>query len=462
MAGVLNFETKTITQGAVILACSAFISRLLGLIREWLLADRFGASSDLDVYLTAFRVPDFIYNIFIVGGIVVSFLPLFSEYFSEDKEKAWHFTSNLINILLFLLVLISAILFIFSPQIIGLIAPGFSLEARSQCVTLTRLMLLSPIFLGLSNIFSGVLHYFNRFLAYGLCPILYNLGIILGILILSPKLGILGISLGVVLGAFLHFIIQLPSILDSGFKYKLIFDIKGHGIRRVFQLMLPRILGIVAQQINLVVITAIASTLAKGSIAIFNFANNLQSLPIGIIGISFATAAFPRFAQSQANNEKNEFLQEFWSIFRKITLYIIPISFFLFAFRNPIVNIILRHGQFSQVSAQLTAASLGLFCLSLWASTLLPLMLRAFFSFQDTKTPALIATLTVLLNIILSFSFVSALGIESGLQSWLRQTFNLGAINDVRILGLALAFSISAIFQFVLSAIFLKKKSEAI
>ncbi len=309
--GILSFETKTITQGAIILAVSTLISRFLGLIRQWLLADRFGAGLLLDIYLAGFRIPDFIYNILIVGGIVVTFLPLFSEYFSEDEDKAWQFTSNVINVFFFLLVLISLLLFIFTPQILKWIVPGFSEAARIQSTELTRLMLLSPIFLGLSSIFSGVLHHFNRFLIYSLCPILYNLGIIFGIVFLSPNLGVLGISLGVVLGAFLHLAIQIPAAINSGFKYQPIFNFQDPGIKRIFKLMFPRIFGIAAQQINLIVIMAIASTLSKGSIAIFNFANNLQYLPIGIIGVSFATAAFPRFTQLQANGERKEFMSRF-------------------------------------------------------------------------------------------------------------------------------------------------------
>ena len=455
-----NSQTKTITQGAIILAISTLISRFLGLIRQWLLADRFGAGLLLDIYLAGFRIPDFIYNILIVGGIVVTFLPLFSEYFSEDEDRGWQFTSNVINVFFFLLVLISLLLFIFTPQILKWIIPGFSEAARIQSAEITRLMLLSPIFLGLSSIFSGVLHHFNRFLIYSLCPILYNLGIIFGIVFLSPDMGVLGISLGVVLGAFLHLAIQVPAAINSGFKYQPIFNFQDPGIKRIFKLMFPRIFGIAAQQINLIVITAIASTLSKGSIAIFNFANNLQYLPIGIIGVSFATAAFPRFTQLQANGERKKFMSRFKSIFFKILYLIIPISFLIFIFRNQIVNIVLQHGQFSQVSAQLTSASLGIFCLGLWASALIPLMLRGFFALQDTKTPTLIAVLTVLLNVGLSFSFVSLLGTNSKLWFWLVKTFNLGTIYDIRILGLVLAFSASAIFQFILCLMLFKKKNE--
>jgi len=455
---VFNSQTKTVTEGALILAVSTLISRLLGLAREWLLADKFGAGRDLDIYFTAFKVPDLIYNVLIAGGIIVAFLPLFSEYFEKDKEKAWRFTSNLLNIFLFLLIIISFLLFIFTPQLLGFIAPGFSLEAREQCITLTRLMFLSPIFFGLSSIFSGILHYFNRFLVYSLSPILYNLGIIFGILLFVPQFGVLGVSLGVILGAFFHLIIQVPSAVACGFNYKALFDLRAPEIKRVFFLMLPRALGNTAQQINFIVINAIASTLVAGSISIFNFANNIQAIPIGIIGVAFAMAAFPRFTRLQAKAEKQKFIDYFFSIFLKVFYLIIPISFLIFIFRNSIVDLILVHGQFSPTSAQLTAASLGIFCLGLWASTLIPLLLRGFFALQDTKTPTLIAILAMLINIVLSFTFVYQLRESISLQTFLFKTLKLNETSGFEVLGLPLALSISSLFQFVLLFIFLRKK----
>jgi len=455
---LFNSQTKTITGGALILAISALISRLLGIVREWLLASKFGAGPELDIYFTAFRIPDLIYNVLIAGGIVVAFLPLFSEYFSKDEKEAWQFATNLLNVLLIFLILISLLLFIFTPALLKLIAPGFSPEAQARCISLTRLMLLSPILFGLSSIFSGILQYFNRFLVYGLALILYNLGIILGIWFLSPYFGILGVCLGVILGALFHFLIQVPSGINCGFSYKPILKFQDPRIKRVFVLMFPRVFGIAAHQINLMVITAIASTLTLGSITVFNFANNIQSLPIGIIGISFAIAAFPKFTKFQAEAKNGELIARFRSIFLKILYLIIPTSFLVFILRNQIVNLILRHGRFSQLSAQLTAASLGLFCFGLWASTLIPLTLRAFFALQDTKTPTLIAIFTVVLNIILSIALVSFLKEPTLFQAALLKTFKLEAIEGFEVLGLPLAFSLSSIFQFILLLIFLLKK----
>jgi putative peptidoglycan lipid II flippase len=453
-----NFQSKSISEGALILSIATLISRFLGVVREWLLASRFGAGVELDVYFTAFKIPDLLYNIFIAGGIIVAFLPIFSEIFEKNEEKAWKFTSNLLNIFLFLLILISFALFIFTPNLLKFIAPGLSPGAINQCTTLTRFLFLSPILFGLSSVFSGLLHYFNRFLIYSLSPILYNIGIILGILFFSPRFGVLGVAIGVILGAAFHFLIQLPSALGCGFRYRPVFNFRTPEIKKVFSLMLPRTVGNAAQQINFIVINAIASTLTVGSISIFNFANNIQSLPIGFMGVAFAVAAFPQLTKLQAQAKREEFKKRFLSIFSKVSYLVIPTCFLIFILRKEIVNLILRHGQFSQTSAQLTAASLGLFCLGLWSSTLIPLLLRGFFALQDTKTPTFVALLAMLINIVLSFSFVSALKESTFLETILTEWFRFRKIGGFEVLALPLAFSLSSIFQFILLSTFLFKK----
>ncbi len=460
----LNHQTKTIGQAGVILAVSALISRFLGITRDWLLAKSFGAGADLDIYFAAFKIPDLVYNILILGGVVVAFLPLFSEYFSKDPKEAWEFSSNCLNVFLTLLILLSFFLFIFTPLLVKLIAPGFDFEKMQKTIILTRIMFLSPIFFGLSSIFSGILQHFNRFLVYSLCPILYNIGIIFGILFLSPGLGIIGVALGVILGAFMHFAIQVPSALNCGFFYKPILDFRDSKIKRVFLLMIPRTFGVSASQLNLVFINAIASTLSEGSISIFNFANNIQYFPIGIIGASFAMASFSALSRSWAKNEKEEFIHHFSLVFRQILYLIIPVSILIFILRNQIVEIILRHGQFSNQAALLTSASLGLFCIGIFASSLILLFFRAFFALKDTKTPTLIAVISVALNIFLSFVFTQSLKPSATLkwqkimQALLVNVFSLKGINDISVLGLSLATSVSVIFQFILLFIFLKKK----
>lgn len=222
--------------------------------------------------------------------------------------------------------------------------------------------------------------------------------------------------------------------------------------------MIPRLLGTAGLQINLMAITAIASTLSVGALAIFNFANNLQHIPMGIIGVSFATASFPLLARTWANGQKEEFFRSFSSSFRQTLYLIIPVSVLMFILRNQIVGLILKHGQFTLVDAQLTAASLGLFSLSIFAFSLVPLLARAFFAFQDTKTPAVITFLFMIFNVIASLYFVRLLANPNGFGNLLIKFFSLPENQNIAVLGLPLAFSLAAIFNFTLLAIFLYKK----
>jgi putative peptidoglycan lipid II flippase len=452
-----NFQTKNITAAAGILAFSALFSRILGLLRDRLLAGRFGASSELDVYFAAFRIPDFIYNILIAGGVIVALVPLFSEYFIKDSKEAWKFVSNILNVFLVLLAGISDIIFIFAPFFVKIITPGFDGQKLDLTIFLTRILLLSPIFLGLSSIFSGILQYFNRFLAYGLAPILYNAGIIVGIVFFAPSLGILGVVLGVILGAFLHFVFQIPSAVKAGFSYKFILDFKDSRIKRIFSLMIPRTFGVAAPQINLMVVTALSSLMPAGTLAIFSLSINLSQFPMGLFGIPFAVAAFPVLSRAFASSEKEEFLKHFYATFRKILFITLPLSVVIFLARNQIVEIIYKSGSFGQTPIELTAACLGLFALGIWSSCLIPLVLRGFFALQDTKTPTIISVLALVLNVALSLFFVWLLGFPNIFSDFIRKALSIEA-SQFSVTALPLAYSLDATFQFSLLIFLFRKK----
>jgi len=456
-----NSQTKTVTFAAGLLSISALASRFLGLIRDGLLAGYFGAGTETDIYFAAFRVPDFVYNFLIVGGLSIAFLPLFAEYYSRNKEEAWKITNNLLNVFSLLIIFLSAVLFIFTPWLIDLITPGFSLEEKELTSALTRLMFLSPIFFGISNIFSSILHYFNRFLVYSVAPVLYNLGIIFGIVFLVPRYGIFGVGIGVIIGALAHLLIQIPSAVGCGFRYNPIFNIKHSSLREVIRLMLPRSFAVGVQQINLIVITSIASTLFAGSIAIFNFSNNLQYVPVGIFGISFAVASFPKLSKTWAQGNKEDFLNDFSSIFRQIMFLVIPASILMFLLRTQLVRVVLGSlgpGKFDWQDTILTATSLGIFSIGIFASALIPLICRAFFSFKDTKTPTLIAVISVGLNILLSFYLVSVLENPGFVYNSIVRIFDLDGVKNISVLGLPLAFTKAVVFQFILLIIFFHKK----
>ncbi len=455
---LFNSQTKSITFAAVLLGFSALISRILGLLRDRLLASQFGAGEELDVYFAAFRIPDFVYGILIMGGLSAVFLPVLAEHFKKGEEDGWRLTNVVLNSFLVLLLLFCGILAILTPWLIKFIAPGFSQEQKELAIPLTRIMFLSPIFFGLSSIFSGVLHYFNRFLAYSFAPILYNLGIIFGIVFFVPLFGVMGLALGVILGAFSHWVIQIPSAKASGFRYSLNFNFKYPGLLKIFKFMVWRTVGASVYHINLIVVTAIASTLTLGSITIFNFASNISHFAIGIIGASFATAAFPTLSRAWANGGREEFLKNFSHTFRQILFWAIPVSLAIFLLRNQIVELILGAGQFGPEETQLTSASLGFFCFGIFAFALTPLLLRAFFSVQEVKTPTVIGLIYMVLTVALSFFFVWLLGFSNFFQEFVVKIFNLENIDNIQVIGLPLAVSLSGILYFSLLLLFLKKK----
>jgi putative peptidoglycan lipid II flippase len=445
-----------------ILAISNLVSRLLALVRDRILANQFGAGKELDIYFTAFLLPDLVFGILIMGGISAVFLPLFSEYFKKSQKEGWLFVNNILNCFLILLIFICLILVILTPFLVEFIAPGFEPEQKELLISLTRIMFLSPIFFSLSSIFSGIAHYFNRFLLYAIAPILYNLSIIFGILFLVPIFGLVGLAYGVVLGAFFHWLIQIPAAYNSGFRYSLIYNFKDLGLIKAFKLMLPRTIGLAAFHLNLIIVTAIASTLTIGSITVFNFANNLSHFPIGLIGASFALVSFPVLARAWANGQQDEFLQKFSLVFRQVLFFIIPISFLIFLLREQIVRLILSTGEFGWWETQLTAAALGLFSFAIFALALIPFLSKVFFSFQNTRTPVKIGLYSVILNISLAFLFVWFLTFPNFFQNLIINFLNLGEIKNIEVIGLVLALTVSAIFQFFLLVFSLKKEISLI
>jgi len=466
IAKLLNFKTKTITFAAAILAGSALLSRCLGVLRDNLLANLL-SKSQTDIYFSAFRIPNFVYGILISGGIIAAFLPVFSAEFKKSKEHAWELSNNVLTFFLLALIIISFILAIFTPQLINLLVPGFDASQKAQTIILTRIMFLSPILLGVSSIFSGILQYSNLFFAYSLTPIFYNIGIIIGIVFFLPwcNFDLRALAYGVILGAFLHLLIQIIPCIKSGFHPRFSFNFQHLGLKRIFRLMLPRTIGAGAFHFNLIVITSIASTLSPGSISIFNFSNNLQGLPIGLIGVSFATAAFPVFSRHFVQEEREEFSKKFLSIFSQILYLIIPLSFLIFLLRAQIVRLVLGtaivgDGLFGWWQTRLTAACLGIFCIALFANCLISLLTRTFYSFHNTKTPVKIAVFSVILNIILCYSFVNFLDSSTFIQERIIGFLKLKGIQDISILGLPLALSFSSICQFLLLTFFLKKKTK--
>ncbi|MFH0780209.1 MAG: murein biosynthesis integral membrane protein MurJ [Parcubacteria group bacterium] len=429
------------------IAGASLLSRALGVIRDRVLASQFGAGSELDIYYASFRIPDFVYNIVILGALSAGLIPIFVSLFkkensksAEDNKAAWDLINNILNIAGVFLIVVCSVLALISPWLIPLITPGFSNEKMQMTVNLTRIMFLSPLFLGLSGIFSGVLQSLKRFLMFSIAPIMYNLGIIFGAFFLVKPFGLAGLAYGVVLGALMHLLIQLPTTIHLGFNYRWIFKLKDSNFLKIMRMTGPRLLSLASSQINLTIITILASTLAAGSLAVFNLSNNLQSFSVGIFGISYALAAFPLLSKNFAENNEQDFKDNFLRTFKQILFFMIPITVLLIILRIQAVRVILGAGNFDWNDTVLTANCLGIFSLSLFSQALLPLLARAFYSRHNTKAPFVASLIGEIANLI----------------------FCLILIQEFGVLGLALGFTLSAIINFTLLALMLDKKVKGI
>lgn len=445
-------------KAALILALSAAGSSLLGLFRDRLLAGNFGASKSLDIYYASFRLPDFLYNIAALSIVSITVLiPFFLEKLSDSKEKAYSFFNQIFTFFLLAMIVLGALFFLLAPLLKNFIAPGFSLEDQNQMVLLTRIMFLSPILLGLSNLLSCVIQSFRRFFIYALSPIFYNLGIIAGIVFLYPVWGLKGIVWGVVFGAFLHVFIQIPGLLRLGFFPAFDFKVNFSEIKKVIQFSLPRSLGLGLYQITLIFITAMASFLAAGSIAVFNLAMNLQSVLLAVIGVSYSVAAFPILARLFVNNQKEEFLNQTFSAARQIIFWSLPASILLIILRAQIVRVILGTGAFGWTDTRLVAAALALFSISITAQALNILFVRAFYAAGRTLRPLLVNIFSFLFIIASSFLFVNILETNALLKNMFEKILRVDDISSVIMLALPLAFSMGTIFNTFLLIMFFKK-----
>lgn len=438
-----NHQTSDFVRASFFIAASSFLSGVLGLLRDRFLAGRFGASGITDIYFAAFRIPDLVTAILVTGGISATFLPLFAQEFKKDREGAFRLASNTLNFFLLLFILICLLLGIFTPELLEIITPGFTSVQLSQTVLLTRIMFLSPILFAASSIFSSILQHFDKFLVYSFAPVLYNLGIITGILFLEPAWGIAGLAWGVILGAAAHFLIQVPAAYHSGYQYFRIFDFRDRRLEKMLRLMVLPGLGLAFLEINLLVVTALASRMSQGSLSVFTFAKNLQSLPITLIGLSFAISAFPLLSRSWSQGQRNKFWQELSLALRQILFLIIPLSFLTFLLRAQIVRLILGTGKFGWEATRLTAASLGIFSWAVFVYALIPLLRRTFFSFSDTKTPTLAIIFAVFVNIFLSITLVYFLGFSNFFRDALARLLKLEDLPNLQVLAFPLALAIS-------------------
>ncbi len=463
----LNLEISGLHKAAYILGISAVLSQILGLLRDRLLAGTFGASQTLDVYYAAFRVPDFI---FVSLGSLVSvgiIIPMLISRLDKNADGSGlssvmsmagkKFVNNLFSAFTILISIVSALAFFFFPIIIPFLFPGFSAEAVNQTVLLGRILLLSPIFLSISNLFSSVVQVHNRFYIYALSPILYNIGIIIGILVLYPFLGITGLAWGVALGAFLHLVMQIPFVLGEGYKPSLSLRLQWKEVGEVFTVSLPRTITLSIQLISLMILTMQASRMTEGSIAIFSFSYNLESVPLSIIAVSYSVAAFPLLSRFYTEGDTKKFIEHFTVALRHIIFWTTPALVLFIVLRAQIIRVILGSGKFSWDNTKLTAAALAIFALSLLAQSLVMLFIRSYYAAGNTRKPLLINCFSAMITLISSVILVSLFEYSQFFRFFIERLFKVDGIPGTEILMLPLAFSIGSMVNVILFWIFFER-----
>ncbi len=436
LKGLWTGETDGLAAAAFIVGAASLASRVVGVLRDRILASTFGAGVQLDAYYAAFRLPDFLYNLIILGALSAGFIPVFTQYLeTKGKEGARQLAEMMVSLVLLIMSALAIVLTVVAPKLVPLTTPGFAGEKLALTIQLSRIMFLSPVLLGLSGVMGGILQSTRRFIPFAFAPILYNLGIIAGARLLVPWFGIKGLAWGVVVGAFLHLIAQASV---AGIRRLPWPSLRSEGVRRILKLMVPRTLGLAATQINLVILLILASSLPTGSVAVFNLADNLQNFPVGLIGISFAIAAFPALSRAFALKDQPSFQKAFSIACRNIIFFLLPVTVLFLLFRAQIVRLILGSGQFDWDDTIRTANVLGWFTLSLLAQSLIPLFARAFYALHDTWTPLAIGIVDEILTGIGAY--------------FLRGFFGVN--------GLAMAFSIASTVQLVLLYVWLRFKHQ--
>jgi putative peptidoglycan lipid II flippase len=402
---------RRLARNTAIVGAAFVLSRVLGLVREAVLAGQFGTSPEYDAYVAAFGIPDTLFLLIIGGAVGAAFIPVFTKLEREGEEaKAWRLASTLINASVVVLSLLGIIMLWAAPLLVDwVIAPGPNVD-KALVADLTRILLLSPLFMGLGGWAQGILNARNLFALPAFAPVLYNLAIIGGALFLVPVWGIYGVAWGVVAGALLHFALQVPGLLETRMRYSLRLNLRDEGAREVGKLLVPRLVGQAAFQANIVAVRAIGSFLPVGRISALNYAYILMMLPHGVFAMSLATTTFPAMAAQYAEGDLEGVRATLSRAVRVLLFLTLPAAVGLLLLRSEIVSLIFEFGQFRLTSRDLVASALGYFALGLVAYAVVELLTRGFYALHDTATPVAISVATVLLNIGLSMALVWMLG----------------------------------------------------
>ncbi len=447
----LNSEISGLHQAAYLLGFFAICSQVLALFRDRILASHFGAGNTLDLYYSAFRIPDILF-VTVASIVSVSVLiPFLMERSEKGKHEAKEFIDTVFSFFFLFMIAVGALAFATAPYFLAKLFPGFAKGSSfGDLVTLTRILLLSPAFLGFSNLLASITQMHRRFFIYAISPVLYNIGIIFGIVFLYPKFGLPGLGWGVVLGALFHFAIQIPFILSQGMMPKFNFSIRFSFIKRIIYTSLPRTITVSSNELAELFLVSFASLFISGSVSIFNFSFNLQSVPFSIIGVSYSLAAFPTLTKLFSNGNKDEFVSQMITSARHIIFWSVPVSLLFIVLRAQIVRTVLGAGRFNWDDTRLTAAALALFTVSLIAQNLVALFVRSYYSQGKTKTPLVMNVLSAMLIVAGSYFLVRLFEVNSLFRYFMESVLKVSDVPGTAVLMLPLGFTIGVVINLII------------
>jgi putative peptidoglycan lipid II flippase len=405
----LNTDNRQIARAAGTVMIAIVLGQVTGLVRSILVARVFGASHELDAFYYANRVAETLFLLVAGGALGSAFIPTFTGYLAKnEKAAAWRLASALANTVTLTLSLLAVIAFFLAPQIVRyLIAPGFAEDPAlfSLTISLLRIQLISTVLFGLGGLVVGILNAHRVFLVPALTPALYQLGIIFGALVLAPTMGVYGLAWGVVIGAALYVCLQIPSLLQRAGRYTFTFGFDNPAVLQVIRLMGPRLLGVAVVQLNFWVNGWLASRMSEGSMSGLSYGFSLMIMAQAAIAQSVAIAAMPTFSAQHALGKLDELRGSLAASLRGVMLFALPASVGLILLREPLVSVLYQRGKFDGTDVQLVAWALLWFAAGLVGHSIMEILTRAFYAQHDTKTPVLIGTIAMGLNVLFSFVF---------------------------------------------------------
>lgn len=438
---LLHKEVRGLHEAAYLLAFFTFGSQLFALVRDRLLAHSFGTGETLDVFYAAFRIPDTMYA-FLASMVSLFVLIPFME---GEGRKGLHslkgFLSDMFSFFSLALIVVGGVAYIYTPQLVTFLYSGFSSSMQADLVPVVRILLLQPLLLGVSNLFAAYVQIRGRFLLYAIAPILYNVGIIIGILFLEPVLGTAGLAWGVVLGAAMHLGVQAPFMVINNMVPQLTIP-NWRRVYEVVRISIPRTITLSAQQLVILIMIALASRYVAGSVSAFSFAWNLQSVPLAIIGVSYSVAAFPKLSKLFGKGEVEEYKNLILVAARQILFWAIPAVVFIVVLRAQIVRIVLGTGEFDWDATRMTAAILALLVLSLVAQGITILLVRACYAAGKTKIPLMITAVSSTLTVALAVWLLHLTSVGILNLAWLADIMRVSGVLSPEVLLIAISYSI--------------------